>query len=565
MMLSACASAPRTSAEARANPRELSSREQALHVLNRLSFGPRPGDVDRVLATGVDRWIDRQLQPERIPDPALDALLKAYPVLRMSANELAEEFPPPGAALRQARQRGDTALAKGKRVELARASRSIVGEITSARVARASVSERQLQEVMTDFWLNHFTVFVGKGQLRYTLPDYERESIRPFVFGRFRDLLGAVARSPAMLQYLDNVQSVADSGRRVSESRRVARRDRQARSRQRGLNENYARELLELHTLGVDGGYTQQDVIDVARALTGWTVGPPRIGTQGFVFNPAAHDAEEKLVLGHRLPAGRGIEDGEEVLDILARHPSTARFISRKLAIRFVSDAPSDELVDLAADVFRRSDGDIREVVRAIVTSSEFFSRAAYRAKVKSPFEVVVSALRAVDARPDTTPRTAAVVAQLGQPIYGHQAPNGWPETSEPWMNTGAILSRINFGLALAAGRVPGASLRQWPAFDTLSRRSAKEQVAGVVEAFLGGVVSAETRDVLESGVNPLLARAGTDSTFAIMEPDSVASASSAARERRRRVAGTAGAPVRLSGLSQTVGLALGSPEFQRR
>jgi uncharacterized protein (DUF1800 family) len=253
-----------------------------------------------------------------------------------------------------------------------------------------------------------------------------------------------------MLFYLDNWESQVDSTR--------PRLMRVAARRRGGLNENYGRELLELHTLGVDGGYTQQDVINVARAFTGWTFPRPQQGGGAFEFNPRVHDAGEKIVLGYKLPAGRGIQDGEDVLDIVSREPATAHFIAFKLARRFVADTPPAGLVDRAAATFMRTDGDIREVVRTIVTSPEFFSHAAYRSKVKSPFEVVVSALRALGAQPDPTGRTAQAIATLGEPIYGHQAPDGWPETGDQWMNTGAILARINFGMAIAAGKFPGVS-----------------------------------------------------------------------------------------------------------
>jgi uncharacterized protein (DUF1800 family) len=326
---------------------------------------------------------------------------------------------------------------------------------------------------------------------------------------------------------------VADSGRPVLGSRPPALGPRQRRGR--GLNENYARELLELHTLGVDGGYTQHDVVEVARALTGWSIRDPRRGG-GFAFRPEAHDAGAKVVLGHALRAGRGIEDGEEVLDILARHPSTARFIATKLARRFVSDSPPPALVERAATTFTRTGGDIRETVRAIVTSPEFFSRAAYRAKVKTPLELVVSALRAVDAEPDPTPRTAQIVARLGQPVFGHRDPNGYPETGDAWINTGAILARINFGMAVAAGRVPGATLARWSEGAALAGADRERQVDGVIALLLGGDASPDTRDVLLGGENPLAARAPSDD-----------------------------APTRLNGLAQIVGLALGAPEFQRK
>jgi hypothetical protein len=334
------------------------------------------------------------------------------------------------------------------------------------------------------------------------------------------------------------------------------------RLRKGGLNENYGRELLELHTLGVDGGYSQQDVIDVARALTGWTIRPPATGG-GFVFRPEMHDAGDKAVLGVRLERGRGIEDGEQVLDIVARHPATAKFIARKLAVRFVSDSPPEALVNRAAEVFRRTDGDIREVVRTIVTSNEFYSRSAFRSKVKSPFEVVVSAMRAMDAEADTTPRTAQVIAYLGQPIYGHQAPNGYPETGDAWMNAGAILNRINFGIAAASNLIPGARVGSLPGVDSLRNSSREAQVDAVTSMLLGGSVSPETRAVLVSGENPLLTRARTED--ADMAPRNGMDEEVTMRPRNNPLGRRNAAPVLLTGIAQVIGLAIGSPEFQRR
>jgi uncharacterized protein (DUF1800 family) len=356
------------------------------------------------------------------------------------------------------------------------------------------------------------------------------------------------------------------------------------------LNENYARELMELHTLGVDGGYTQKDVIEVARALTGWSIRPPRqllmqaqdprvrrlaeripeAGAGEFVFRPEVHDAEAKVVLGHKLKAGRGIEDGEEVLDILARSPATAKFIARKLAVRFVSDQPPQALVDRAAATYMKTDGDIREVVRTIVTSPEFFSKAAFRSKVKSPFEVVVSTLRALDAAPDPTPRTAQLVARLGQPIFGHQAPNGWPETGDAWMNTGAILNRINFGMSAAANRIPGAALGRWPNAAALRNAPRAEQVDGVIATLLGGQASPQTRQILTTGVHPMIEKAAADASASMaMVADTANDAPDPtelpARRRQRLAAQGFGNVPELTGLAQVVGLALGSPEFQRR
>jgi len=570
-------------------PREQTADEQVRHVLDRLAFGARPGDVARVRAMGVDEWIALQLAPDRIPDSSTDALVaSAFPTYNLPTRDLAAAALAGQQAVRQrARQlaaQGDSAAKRDVRAEvlrddpqlreqLQRARRSVT-DVQSVKLARAVASDRQLEEVMTDFWENHFSVFSGKGQTRVFLADYDRDVIRPRALGRFRDLLGAVAKSPAMLFYLDQFQSTVDSlhtplsgaALRRARVQRARPGQRPAQQRARGLNENYARELLELHTLGVDGGYTQHDVIEVARALTGWTMNPRQGGE--FNFRPQIHDADEKVVLGHRLPAGRGIEDGEEVLDILARSPATARFIAHKLAVRFVSDDPPPALVDRAAKTFLSTDGDIRETVRTIVTSPEFFSRAAYRSKVKSPFELVASALRAIGAPADTTPRSAQAVAFLGAPIFGHQAPNGWPETGDAWMNAGAILNRINFGLALAGGRLPGASLARWPETEHLRGASREQQVDAVIGAMLGGHVSPDTRNILLNGENPLATKlAGSVDSSAV----SAAAAAgeepmSATRPMARRQPGAAFArPVQLAGLAQIVGLAIGAPEFQRR
>ena len=576
-------------------PRDQTADEQVQQVLNRLAFGARPGDVARVRAMGVDQWIALQLAPDRIDDKASEAVVATYEELNRPTSDFVSMYEEGQRAIRQmqmrAAQQGDSANRRDMRAEAlrenpalrdqVRRNQRILGDVQSAKLARAVGSERQLDEVMTDFWENHFTVFAGKGLTRIFIPAYDRDVIRPRALGKFRDLLGAVAKSPAMLFYLDQWQSAADSlhpvlasgGRPVMYPVRpnrpaaavigagaaIAQRLPAQRQR-RGLNENYARELLELHTLGVDGGYTQHDVIEVARALTGWTMNP-RQGAQ-FVFRPEIHDAGEKIVLGHRLPAGRGIEDGEEVLDIVARDPHTARFIARKLATRFVSDNPPPALVERAAQTFLRTDGDIRETVRTIVTSTEFFSRAAFHSKVKSPFELVTSTLRAVGAEPDTSMRSAQMVAFLGQPIFGHQAPNGWPEAGSEWMNTGAILNRINFGFAVAGGRLPTASVTRWAGGEQLDTASRDAQIDAVVRDFLGGRASPETRQILSSGENPMVARLA-----AVAPPDSMQMPAMAPVRGlgRGAQANGLGRPLQVSGLAQVVALAIGAPEFQRR
>ena len=575
--------------------RELPADQQIMQALNRLTFGPRPGDIQKVRAIGLDKWIDEQLHPERIDDSAIDAFMTHYSVLNQDQNELLKEYAQLLQARRTAKRDPQSELANAKtradsialRKELQQQFGGIVqvgAQLQSERIARAVGSERQLQEVMTDFWLNHFNVYIRKGGPEvYYLADYEKNVIRPNSLGKFRDLLEAVAKSPAMLFYLDNARSMSDSthqtladaqgrgrGANIARLRRLAamgrltpeqqtRLDQMLKQVPQGLNENYGRELLELHTLGVDGGYTQQDVINVARAFTGWTIAPPAQGG-GFVFRPQMHDADEKIVLGHKLPAGRGIEDAEDVLTIISRSPATAKFISTKLARRFVSDNPPQALVDRAAATFLKTGGDIRETLRTIITSPEFFSQPAFRSKVKSPFEVVASAMRAMNAQPDSTPRTALTVAFLGEPIYGHQAPNGWPETGESWMNTGAILNRINFGMAVAAGRLPGVSFRAIPALDTLQSATRAQQVDAVIASILSGIASPDTRKVLESGENPLLAKA---------TPDDIARQSAIRKNggnRRQMLNGRGlGAAPQLDGIAQMVGLALGSPEFQRR
>lgn len=668
--------------------REQTADQQVQHVLNRLAFGPRPGDVEKVRALGVDAWIAQQLQPSRIDDSAVDQFLSGFKSLSMSGEALLAAYPPPGAQLAKlARERraaqgdgsmngadgmngGITAADSARLRAQGRQSYAFVGEIATSRVARAATSERQLQEVMVDFWENHFNVFAGKDRTRYFLPEYDAATIRPHAMGKFRDLLGAVAKSPAMLYYLDNWQSVADSGQptlatprrnanaggangalgrravarrnanvtmgelmdrgalpaaqmrrlealppaTLAELRRLTPAEAQQRvaqlqpnaARRRGLNENYARELMELHTLGVDGGYTQQDVINVARALTGWTLEKGANGG-GFLFRKETHDAGEKTILGQAFPAGRGQEEGEAVLDLLAKHPNTAKFIATKLARRFVSDTPPAALVARVAATFTRTDGDITETVRTIVTSPEFFAASTYRAKVKSPFELVVSTLRVMDAKADATPRTTLLVSRLGQPIFGHQAPNGYPETGDAWMNTGAILNRINFGLAVAAGRVPGVRIADWPSTTRLASLDREAQVDGVIRDVLGGAASSDTRQVLITGTNPFLqsraaqAVAG-DSLFdaggdandmggAMTNANGNAKAGNqnAANARRNRpnanvnrqqsaagreaVKPGAGATLTqaignlpaLTGFAQIVGLAIGAPEFQRR
>ena len=430
-----------------------------VHVLNRIAFGPRPGDVEKVRGIGLERYIDQQLRPDRLPDAAMSDRLRLLTTIGLSADEIAERYERPVMEARRERRQqdkeGDAATAPQKaRDPMRQQANTLVAELAEQKLLRAVYSERQLQEVLTDFWFNHFNVDARKNRERFLLTVYERDAIRPHVLGSFRDLLEATARNPAMLVYLDNWMSAAETAPGATVARRrepsVTAPGGVARKRApRGLNENYARELMELHTLGVDGGYTQQDVTEVARAFTGWTIEPPRRGS-GFRFEPRMHDAGAKVVLGHAIKAGGGESDGERVLEILAAHPATARFIATKLVRRFVSDVPPPALVDRAAARFRDTGGDLREVTRTILTSPEFLSPAAYYAKVKTPFEFVVSALRATSAKVDDARPIVREVQQLGMPLYMCQPPTGYRDTADAWVNTGALVGRLNYALKLA-------------------------------------------------------------------------------------------------------------------
>ncbi len=328
----------------------------------------------------------------------------------------------------------------------------VARDLQESKILRAVYSNRQLEEVLADFWFNHFNIFLEKGADRYLITEYEREAIRPHVLGKFRDLLEATAKSPAMLFYLDNWESVGASTPAAFRAGPKGQR--------KGLNENYGRELMELHTLGVDGGYTQKDVTEAARCFTGWTIDRPQQGG-AFRFAPMAHDLGEKVVLGVTIPAGGGEKDGEKVLDIVAHHPSTAHFISQKLAQRFVADNPPAALVDRMAHTFLTTDGDLRAVMQTMLDSKEFWSEGAFETKIKSPLEVVVSAVRATNANVDFANALVNQVAQLGEPLYRKIEPTGYSNSSREWMNTAGLMARMNFALQLSSNKVPGVSVEQ--------------------------------------------------------------------------------------------------------
>jgi uncharacterized protein (DUF1800 family) len=613
-------------------PAETNEPERAIHLLNRLTFGPRPGDRERVLAMGVDKWVAEQLRPESIDDRALESRLAPLRTLRMTPHQLVENFPPqavirqvaegkqglphdpekraiyqaqllryrerqekktgafdqndmampagdPGAGQQESRL---VALAPEARVEallkmtpkeqvnllsnlrggardqfmdgmspeeretvtaIVNPQQVVNEELIEAKILRATYSERQLEEVMTDFWLNHFNVFIGKGADRYEITNYERDVIRPHALGKFENLLVRTAESPAMLFYLDNWLSVGPNSdfatgiRRGPRGRRYYPRAIAVNSENRrrsGLNENYGRELMELHTLGVNGGYSQRDVTEVAKVFTGWTLKQPWEGG-GFSFEERMHEPGDKIVLGHRIQEN-GEKEGDQVLHVLAHHPSTAKFIASKLAMRFVSDTPPPALVDRMANTFLKKDGDIREVLKTMLTSPEFWAPEAYRAKVKTPLEFVVSALRATQA----DIKDAAVIARqlqaLGMPLYGVQPPTGYSMKAEAWVSASALLGRMNFATRLASGKIRGIEMAPPAAASGDQSWDSQQALRSLENSLLSGEVSAETHQTISARLDdPSISHRRLDD------------------------------PARPPDVALIKGLLLGSPEFQRR
>jgi uncharacterized protein (DUF1800 family) len=434
-------------ATAGAQATALTPEQQAVHVLNRVAFGPAPGDIDRVTRGGVRNYLEAQLNPATLAYPApLEARLRALETTNRSAGDVLADF----VELRkEARDEGEAAKQK-RRAGVAH----IALETAEARVLRAIDSPRQLEEVMVDFWFNHFNVFSGKGVDRALIASYERDAIRPHVFGSFRDLLGATAKHPAMLYYLDNYLSTG-AGPTVGFGARLLARRAPNAAKAHGLNENYARELMELHTLGVDGGYSQKDVTELARMLTGWTYDQRALvrNNQGFKFDASRHDGGEKNWLG-RTVTEHGQGEGEMALDVLARHPATAHRIGYKLAQYFVRDDPPPALVERLARSFQDTKGDIRSVLRTLFASEEFMDPSNVGAKFKTPYQFVISAARASAVPVESIAPLLGTMNQLGMPLYGCQTPDGYKNTQDAWLNTDALARRITFATALAAGRL---------------------------------------------------------------------------------------------------------------
>ena len=566
---------------------QLTEEEAITHALNRLAYGARPGDEEQIKQLGLDKWIDQQLHPESIADADLDARLKRYPTLTMSSKQLIDAYPEANqvakkegitkeeakdqqAAKRQEAESqviitGNDNLDKAQQ-QLAKVQgpNRIVTELTMAKLDRAVYSNRQLEAVMEDFWFNHFNVFANKGADKWMLTAYTRDTIRPHTMGKFSDLLLATAHSPAMLFYLDNHLSADPAAVKREEQEKAMRRGArpnggfvpptpgtfpqptnnpapgtgakpaQPKKAERGLNENYGREVMELHTVGVDAGYTQQDVIQMAECLTGWSIKEPRKDPQ-FFFDEKIHAQGKKVVMGAKFNAG-GEKDGEEALKMLASRPQTAKFISTKLARHFVSDTPPPALVERMAKTYESSGGDIRAVMKTMIYSPEFWSRDAYRAKLKTPFELVASTARALNAEVTITLPLTQWVARMGEPLFLCQPPTGYSDKAETWENTGALLNRLNFALAFAGDKMGGTTEDLTNMLGEDSQHDANAALEKSIQLFLNGQIADTTRSTLEARLNdPQIRHASLkDDPQAVNE-----------------------------GL--IAGLVLGTPEFQRR
>ncbi len=652
-------------ADPAAGPKPLTEDQKILHVLNRLGYGARPGDVAKVKAMGLQKYIDQQLNPSSIPDPVAEAKVKNLDIFNMSTAELFAKYPNPGALLKQL-EGGKAAQANAQNkknvqtpaagsappnpADISEADKKerrdkiqelyakydlkpagqILPQIVANRVLRDVYSERQLQEVMVDFWQNHFNVFSGKNAVRWYIPSYERDVLRPNALGNFKDLLVGTAKHPAMLFYLDNFQSMSPNAQLPGNGQNAQRLQQlinnggqmppQARERlkqqygvndaqldqklkemranpqappkqqqKRGINENYARELMELHTLGVDNGYTQKDIIEVAKCFTGWTITDPQgyrkvaaatiQGTEDrrenrmqrqagvpadaesgeFLFNPRWHDNGPKTVMGQTINEG-GEKDGLKVLDMLVNSPYTAKFIARKLATKFVSDTPSESLVSRVADAFHKSNGDIKTTLRAIFTDKEFFAPENYRVKIKSPIELAVSSVRTLGADTNASPAMMAMLNKLGEVPYGYQAPTGYPDLAADWVNTGALLERLNFAVAVASNRIPGTRV-DLKAYDQKDKAKMLERA---IAEILDGEISANTRAMLVKQIEQPLpeVKAGSELGDTQMEvPNMRGAGQQGGQNRQARLLNPSGNPE----VFKVVSLVLGTPEFQRQ
>jgi uncharacterized protein (DUF1800 family) len=618
----------------------LTERQAAAHLLSRFSYGATPGEIDAVVKIGLEKWFEQQLEGN-LPDDSVNTLLNNYDALKLSNQEIVNEFPRGGEVLRMAIKDGviskDSARADQKqyRDQLAgylqkkglKPQQELFRQFYNQKVLRAAYSNNQLREVLTDFWFNHFNVSTTKNDCAEFIPDYERDVIRPNVTGKFGDLLLATAKSPAMLYYLDNFSSTTPNPtppnammqrrqemmlqNQMANNPQMADVIKKAQNAKKaqGLNENYAREVMELHTLGVDGGYTQQDVTQAARVLTGWTVYPfgqygggavggmgkllanvsdDQLRSRGFVhdgdflFTPNRHDTGDKIVLGKRFTSN-GYQEGVDLLDMLAHHPSTAKFITKKIAVRFVSDVPPQSLLDKMTKTFTDKDGDIREVLITMATAPEFWSKDALREKTKSPFELVISSVRSLNAHIYQPFQLYNWTNKMGQKMYAYQAPTGFPDKGQYWINTGALLNRMNFGLALASQRIPGVTID----LAALNNHHEPESAESALAIYSKLVMPERNLDATIKQLTPMLSDPNLVKKISDAADKSAPAPQPDMNGAQDMMAGNANPPQGKGGgnknfgkngylamqnapgnnsmLAQVVGIIVGSPEFQRR
>ena len=606
---------------------KLTSRQAAAHLLSRFTYGAKPEQVDEVVKMGLEKWFIQQLNAG-LSDDSLNERLNKYDAINFSNKQVNQYFPQRPKVIRMAIDEGfidkDSVGISGKKeykdkVEEYmkqkgfRSEAELFRQFINQKILRAIYTNNQLQEVMTDFWFNHFNVSITKNQCALYIPAYERDVIRPNVFGSFQNILLATAKSPAMLLYLDNFTS---SGTNQSfngiANRRQGQQETQQRRRLQGLNENYAREVMELHTMGVDGGYTQSDVTQAARVLTGWTIYPytnygaaagmkkllekipeEKLAEKGFVhegdflFTINRHDDDEKIVLGKKFAEGGGYKEGVELLSMLAHHQSTAKFISKKMAVRFVNDNPPQSLIDKMAKTFLEKDGDIKEVLLTMVAAYEFWNIDALREKTKSPFELAVSSIRSLDAEVELPFQLNNWITKMGQKLYFYQAPTGYPDKAQYWINTGSLLNRMNFGLALASQRILGikfnlAALNNYhepesanDALRTYSKLLMPERnVESTIQRLTPLLTAPEISKKVNAAADQLSGNHSNDNNMQMNSEEGMMEVSdnSALKEKVNRKNKLQSKDIvynasfrNNSMLSQVVGIIIGSPEYQRR
>jgi len=612
----------------------LTEREAAAHLLNRFTYGATPSQIDEVVHIGLEKWFKQQLQAN-LPEDSLNKILSTrLDAINLTNEQVIDQFPKPAQVLRMAIKDGfinkDSARIDQKTyrdklqayldIRGMKPERELFRQFIVQKIYRAAYSNNQLNEVMTDFWFNHFNVSLTKNDCSQFIPAYERDVIRPNALGKFGTILLATAKSPAMLYYLDNFSSTgtntnitANNALRqrllmaqeqyaandTSKQTQIVKRLQQARKAQ-GLNENYAREVMELHTLGVDGGYTQQDVTQAAKVLTGWTVYP--MGNNGagnalrkqierfgestltqrgfvhdgdFLFTTNRHDNSEKIVLGVKFGPNGGYDEGVQLLNMLAHKQATAKFITRKIAVRFVSDNPPQSLLDKMANTFMMKDGDISQVLLTMVSSPEFWSKESVREKTKSPFELAIGAVRALHADLRQPYQLFTWIDKMGEKIYFYQAPTGFPDKAQYWINTGALLNRMNFGLALASNRIPGVHVD----LAALNNHHEPESAQAALITYAHLIMPERNMDATVKQLAPMLndpnlmkkvddAAAKTTAPQAADMNSLVANDKQAQGKLKLRSTAPIN-PRQLPGdntmLAQVVGIVVGSPEFQRR